>query len=155
MQQRDPVANGRAVIHHIHGICGESDCFHEGGDHLGIVLEGVLKGRVIRHAALAVAGIVWSHQAEGTGQPRDQIAKHIGRSGKAVEEQDHRRSFGTRFAVKDVQVIHADGFVMNRVLSARGVLDCGHRIVLHFLLRLRKSKPHGDNITRTIGWELS
>jgi hypothetical protein len=46
-----------------------------------------------------------------------------------VQEQNDGRFPAAGFAIEDVEVIYANGFVMNWTLSAHRGFDCGHGVV--------------------------
>jgi hypothetical protein len=43
-----------------------------------------------------------------------------------MQKQDHWGVLRTRFAIKNVLVVNADGLVVDRMLSADFSFDCGH-----------------------------
>ena len=132
MPQREPVTNRGAVVHDVHRVFGESERLNKTIDDVREVFKGVREGLVIRHAALAEARIIGSHQAKGAGEARNQVPEHVRRSRETVQEQDRGRCLGTGFAVEDVQVVHANGLVMHRILRAHVRFGCNHRVLLGY-----------------------
>src|SRR5258707_15861613 len=105
---------------------------------------------MIRLAALAEARIIGSHQAKGAGEARDQVPEHVRRSWETVQEQDRGRRLRAGFAVKDVQVIYANGLVMNRILRARTRFGCNHCVVSPWGAR---PVSGGIHLSRPPGWD--
>src|SRR5215470_17039496 len=82
--QREPVSNRRAVVHHVERKSVETESLDERVDNVGQILERIRKAPTIRRAALAEARIVGRDEAEGAGEARDQVPKHVGRRREPV-----------------------------------------------------------------------
>jgi hypothetical protein len=120
MLQRQSPAHRRAVIHDVHCVTLHPELVEQSVDELAEAIEGVGEPGAIRHVALAVARIIRRDDAVTIRKRRDQIAEHVRRRRKAVQEQHDRRLRGPGFAIKDVHAVDLGGAVMR---DGRGLRD--------------------------------
>ena len=109
MLERKPIADWRAVVHQIDRIVLDAELRQQAVDDVGIVAESVGESLVIRHGALAEARIVWRDHMERSGERRNQIAEHVGRGRKPVQQQDCRSILWASIPIEDVEIIY-DGW---------------------------------------------
>ena len=88
-------------------------CSEETVDDVGVMGECVSERLVVRRGALAKARIVGRDDAIAIRERRDQIAEHVRRSRKAVQQQHNGRIRGPRFAIEDIDPIDLGRAVMN------------------------------------------
>ena len=93
------------------------------------ILERVFELRVIRHTALAEAGIVRRHQAKRTGEAGNEVPEHVRRSGEPVQEQDDGGGFRSGFAVENIQIVDVNSLVVDGILCADRHFQCRHGVL--------------------------
>ena len=120
MLQRQPPAHRRAVVHDVHRVTPHPELIEQAVDEFPEAIEGVSKPGAIRHVALAVARIIRRDDAVTIRKRRDQIAEHVRRRRKAVQEQHDRCLRGPGFAIEDVHAVDLGGAVM---CDGRGLRD--------------------------------
>src|SRR6478735_509722 len=82
------------------------------------MIEGVGKAGSAGRVRESESGKIGSNNMDMRCQQGNQVAEHVRRRGKAMQQQDGRRSWRPCFAVKDVESIHiappvADRYIMN------------------------------------------
>ena len=113
MLEREPVADRRAVIHEIDRIVLDAELRQQAVDDVGVVAERVGERLVIGRGALAEARIVRRDDMVAIRERRDQIAEHVRRGRKAVQQQHGRRVGGSGFAVEDIDAVDLDGAIVD------------------------------------------
>ena len=90
---------------------------------------------MIGRGAFAEAGIVRRDDMKAIRERRDQVAEHVGRSRKPVQQEHGRRIGGSGFAIEDIDAIDLDGAIVDdrdrglfRYAGRRlGLGQCGRR----------------------------
>ena len=113
MLERQPVADRRAVIHDVHRIAVDAELRQKTVDDVGVMGERVGERLVVGRGAFAEAWIVGRDDVVAIRERRDQIAEHVRRSRKAVQQQHDRRILRPRLAVEDVDAVDFGGAVVN------------------------------------------
>src|SRR5262249_6852136 len=103
----------RAVIEDVDGIAIEADDLGEAVDRFRDLVEGEASTRQV---GLAEARQVGSDHMEAIGQERDEVAEHVARTRKAMEQQQLLGVRRTRLAIEDVKAVHV----------RRAIPDSGH-----------------------------
>ncbi len=80
-------------------------CVEQAVDDVGVVPERVGERLVVGRRALAEARIVRRDHVVAIRERRDQIAEHVGRGGKPVQQEHGRRAGGAGFAVEDIDAV--------------------------------------------------
>jgi hypothetical protein len=93
------------VIHHVHREARDADLIEEAVDELSEAIEGIGELRTVRHVALAVAGIVRSDHMIAVRERGDQVAEHVRRCRKAVEQQHDRSGLRSRLAIENLDAV--------------------------------------------------
>ncbi len=114
MAKREPISDRRAVVHDVHRVFIQLQLLGESFDDVGHVLKCVREARPIRHAAKAVSGLVGSNHAERRRETRYQVAEHIRRCGKAMQEKKHGSGLGAGVAIEDFNPVDSNGVVVDR-----------------------------------------
>ncbi|BDV40062.1 hypothetical protein DSM21852_33150 [Methylocystis bryophila] len=88
---------------------------------------------ILRQVGVAEPRQIGRDEMEAIGQKRDEVAKHMSRSRKPVEQQQLWAASRPRFTVKDTETVDVGGFVSDgghgdapRGLSASPILGTGH-----------------------------
>jgi hypothetical protein len=103
--------SGSLSARHIENIDGEaakSDHFSKAVDNPRDVVEGIAKLGSLRHLRLAKPGQVGRNDMKLVRELRNEIAEHVARSRKAVQQNDHRSVRATRLPVEYFDAI--DGY---------------------------------------------
>ena len=109
MPERQPEADGGAVIENVDGEFPQRQRRDEGFDRGGQIGEAVFVLALPGHGGEAVAGQVRGDDPVGAREERDQIAELVGGGGEAVQEEDDGRVEGAGGAVEDVHAIGFEG----------------------------------------------
>ena len=88
MLDGEPESRRRAIIEDIDRIAVEADDFGEAVDHVRDLVEACSRAPA---CPIAEAGQVGRDDVEAIGQKRDQIAEHVARARKAMQQQQLRR----------------------------------------------------------------
>ncbi|MNL49221.1 hypothetical protein D3C87_1721370 [compost metagenome] len=75
--------------------------------------EAVGEPGVVRRIAIAEARIVRRDHPVAIGKQRDEVAEHVRRRGKAVQEKHDRRILAAGLAIKDLDAVHRGVTVMD------------------------------------------
>jgi hypothetical protein len=75
--QCQPPTHGRAVIHHIHRVAGDTELIEQTADEFAETVERVFERRAVRHVALTIAGVIGGNHAIAVRQRRDQVPEHV------------------------------------------------------------------------------
>src|SRR4029077_9384747 len=86
MAHGKPETRRCAVVEDIDGKAIEPDDFGEALNHLGDIVEGIFECIARRHVGLAESGKVRSDYVKSVGKHWDQIAEHMTRARKAVQQ---------------------------------------------------------------------
>jgi hypothetical protein len=131
--QGDAQPGGRPVIKNIDRKFLQADLLHEIPHDLRDVLEGVMKGVVSRCIGKSKAWQVRGYDMEVARQLRNQIAKHVARGGKAMEQKHGWLLRITRFAIENLKAVHEV-----RLIGYRGRIHggCGGRVLMGHSSRL-------------------
>ena len=105
MFQRQSPAHRSAVVHDVHGVALDAELIEQAVDQLGEAVERVGEFGPVRHVALAVARIVGCDHVIAVGKGGDEVAEHVRRGRKSVQQQDDRRICRPGLAIKDVHSI--------------------------------------------------
>src|SRR5262249_55522922 len=92
------------------------DHLGEAVDDFGDMIEGVGESFARGHVRLSEAGQIGRHDVEAVSKMRDEVAEHVARARKTVQQQQRRRALGPRLAVEDLEAV--DGSL--------AVVDPGH-----------------------------
>jgi len=113
MLEREPVSNRRAVIHNIHAVPVGADLVGQFLDDISQMRECVLEPGMVGRVALTIAGIVGRDHAVAVRKQRYEVAEHVRRGRKAVQEQDDRCVPGAGLAEEDVHAVDRRALVVN------------------------------------------
>ena len=115
MLQRQPPADRRPVVHDVHRVARGAELIEQAIDQRRVAIEGIGEGRAVRHVALAEAGIVRGDHVIAIAEGGDQVAEHVRRRRKAVQQQHDRRISRAGLTVED-----ADAIDFQTVIGGRG-----------------------------------
>ncbi|KQT44590.1 hypothetical protein ASG43_14820 [Aureimonas sp. Leaf454] len=76
---------------------------------IGETIEHIVERSARRRLRLAEAGKVGRDEMEAVGEQRNEIAEHMARRGKAVQEQRRRIRAVACFAIEDRNAVDVDG----------------------------------------------
>ena len=131
MRHRQAQAGRRAVVENIQGVAAQAERVGEAIDELGESVERIGELSARRGFRVAEAGEVGRDHAVAIGEPGDQVAEHVRRGRKAVQQEQDRRVGGPGRAIEDVDVAHSDRLVRN----AHGSIPTFHELVADGLRR--------------------
>src|SRR5262249_39288693 len=107
-------AGGRAVIEHVHRKPIKADDFGETVDHAGDVVERVTEFFPRRHVGLTEPGKVRRDHMKSVSKKRDQVAEHVTRAGKAMQEQQLGGAGRSRFAIEQLETVDIGRAISDR-----------------------------------------
>src|SRR5262249_17432701 len=106
-------ANRGTIIEDVKGELLKFHLLGETGNGRGDIREGVLVSIGVRHVGLPETGKIGRHQTKVPGQERYQVAKHVTRTGKSVQQKQRRSVRTPGLAVKDLHAINCNITVTN------------------------------------------
>jgi hypothetical protein len=77
MSEGEAPAYGRAIIHDIHCVTGDTELVEKTVDQLPKAIEGVGKGCPVGHVALPEARVIGGNDVIAICELRDQISEHV------------------------------------------------------------------------------
>src|SRR5580698_3164212 len=113
MLRHDAKPGWRAVVEDIDREPREPNHLGEAVDHAGQMIEGVSKVPGRRHIRAAEARQVGRDEPKAVGEHRNEIAEHVARGRKAMQQQKHGSVCGTRLTVKDLEAVDVSGLVFD------------------------------------------
>ena len=131
--KRDAESGRRAVVENVDGEFFQAELLDEIAHDLGNILEGVGEAFVIRRVGEAEAGQIGRDDVEIIRELRNQIAEHVARRGKAVQEQDDGFLCMAGLAIENFEAVHERGF--------EGDVACIHRESSGFGVEQALAKP--------------
>ena len=125
MLERQPVSDRRAVIHEVDCVGADAKLRQKTVDDVGVMGERVGERLVVGRGAFAKSWIVGRNDVVAIRERRDQIAEHVRRGRKAVQQQHDLRILRPRFAIEDVDPVDLGRAVMNNWNG--GLMRCARR----------------------------
>ncbi len=147
-------AGGGAVVEDVDGVAPELQGLDEGIHGEGEVVEGVLIISIGGDVGEAEAGEIGGDDAEPGCEERDEVAKHVGGTGVAVEEQEHGGVGGAGFAVEDFHAVGFDG-VEPDGRDGWGVGGGAWRFVIAWTCEERSGRGCEGQAPRPVWWRKS
>src|ERR1700751_3563114 len=105
MANGHPKARRRAVVENVNREAIESDDLGKTLDHASYIVECIAEPLSRRHRRLAEAGQVRRDEVEFAGKQRNQVAEHVARSRKAVQQKQLRRTDILRLAIEHLDAV--------------------------------------------------
>src|ERR1700678_2929999 len=113
MVRNDAKSGRRAVVEYIDREPREPNHFGEAVDHAGQMIEGVGKVRGHRHIRAAEARQVGRDEPKAVGEHRNEIAEHVARGRKAMQQQENGSVCGAGLTVKHLEAVDVSGLVFD------------------------------------------
>ena len=121
MFQRQAPADWRSIVHDIDGISRHTQLVEQAIDQFAETVERIGELPTIWGIAFTVTGIIGRDHVIAIGKVRDQIAEHMRRGRKSVQQQHNRRVLGLGLSEEDVDPVDRVGPMMcDRERSGRG-----------------------------------
>jgi hypothetical protein len=105
---REAETSRRTIVEGIDGEAVESDYFSEAVDSPRDVVEGVAELGPVRHVRLAKPGQIGRNDMKSVRDLRNEIAEHVARSWKAMQQKECGSVRATGLPVEDVDAV--DGY---------------------------------------------
>src|SRR5215467_16008188 len=112
MRQREPKPDRSSIVEDVDRVSINTDGLCEPVGDLGQVLKAVAERFAIRGVRKAKARKVGRHQMVAVSQGWNEIAKHVRRRRKAVQQQDCRAIPGAVLAIEDLSAVD-DGLLIS------------------------------------------
>src|SRR5215472_11033161 len=103
--QREPKPDGSSVVEDVNRMSINTEGLCEPVDDLGHVLKTVAELFAVRGVGKAEAWKIRRQQMVAVSQGWNEIAKHVRRSRKTVQQQDCRAILGAVLAIEDLEAV--------------------------------------------------
>jgi hypothetical protein len=113
MRERQAIADGRAVVHDIERVATHAETRQQRVGDVCEAGEAVAELAAVRHIAVTEPRVVRRDDVIAIRQRRNQVAKHVRRTGKAMQQHDGRRVYRTGFSVENFYAIDARRSMMS------------------------------------------
>ena len=124
MPERQTVTDRCAVVLHIQRVALDTELIQQAVHQLGEAREAVRELVTVRRAAMTERRIVGRDHLVAMSEHRNQVAEHVRRGGKAVQQQDRRRIRHARLAIEDVYPVDSGRAITGDGRSARTARAC-------------------------------
>src|SRR5262249_5293559 len=106
MSRGDPKSGRGTVVEDIQRKLVEADRLGEPFDHRSDVVERVLEAAARWHIGLAEAWQIRSDDVKALRQQRNQVAEHVARTGKSMQQEQFRRRCRSGCPIENLETVH-------------------------------------------------